>query len=60
MIRKLIVAINQRSETLLSLLNLGGPIDQRLGVGDASLRMHRLHDVLQFFGTSLKNRIVKN
>ena len=31
-----------------------------LGVGDASLRMHRLHDVLQFFETSLKNRIVKN
>ena len=30
------------------------------GVGDASLRMHRLHDVLQFFETSLKNRIVKN
>ena len=29
MIRKLIVAINQRSETLQSLLNLGGPIDQR-------------------------------
>ena len=29
MIRKLIVAINQRSETLLSLLNRGGPIDQR-------------------------------
>ena len=32
----------------------------RVGVGDASLRMHRLHDVLQFFETSLKNRIVKN
>ena len=32
----------------------------QLGVGDASLRMHRLHDVLQFFETSLKNRIVKN
>ena len=31
-----------------------------LGVFDASLRMHRLHDVLQFFETSLKNRIVKN
>ena len=31
-----------------------------LGVGDASLRMHRLHDVLQFFETLLKNRIVKN
>ena len=31
-----------------------------VGVGDASLRMHRLHDVLQFFETSLKNRIVKN
>ena len=30
MIRKLIVATNQRSETLQSLLNLGGPIDQRL------------------------------
>ena len=30
MIRKLIVAINQRSETLLSPLNLDGPIDQRL------------------------------
>ena len=29
MIRKLIVATNQRSETLLSLLNRGGPIDQR-------------------------------
>ena len=25
-----------------------------LGVGDASLRMHRLHDVLQFFETTLK------
>ena len=32
----------------------------RVGVGDASLRMHRLHNVLQFFETSLKNRIVKN
>ena len=32
----------------------------RIGVGDASLRMHRLHDVLQFLETSLKNRIVKN
>ena len=31
-----------------------------LGVGDASWEMHRLHDVLQFFETSLKNRIVKN
>ena len=28
-----------------------------VGVGDASLRMHRLHDVLQFFETSLKNCI---
>ena len=27
-----------------------------VGVGDASLRMHRLHDVLQFFETSLKNQ----
>ena len=37
------------------------PVGQvTLGVGDASLRMHRLHDVLQFFETSLKNRIVKN
>ena len=32
----------------------------QLGVGDASLSMHRLHDVLKFFETSLKNRIVKN
>ena len=31
-----------------------------VGVGDASLRMHRLHDGLQFFETSLKNHIVKN
>ena len=36
------------------------PVVPLLGVGDASLRMHRLHDVLQFFETSLKNRIVKN
>ena len=35
-------------------------LDGGVGVGDASLRMHRLHDVLQFFETSLKNRIVKN
>ena len=28
----------------------------QVGVGDG----HRLHDVLQFFETSLKNRIVKN
>ena len=31
-----------------------------LGVGDGHREMHRLHDVLQFFETSLKNRIVKN
>ena len=31
-----------------------------VGVFDASLSMHRLHDILQFFETSLKNRIVKN
>ena len=35
-------------------------LDTSVGVGDASLRMHRLHDVLQFFETSLKNCIVKN
>ena len=34
--------------------------DQPIGVGDASWEMHRLHDVLQFFETSLKNRIVEN
>ena len=31
-----------------------------VGVSDASWEMHRLHDVLQFFETSLKNCIVKN
>ena len=31
-----------------------------LGVGDGHREMHRLDDVLQFFETSLKNRIVKN
>ena len=31
-----------------------------VGVGDGHREMHRLHDVLQFFETSLKNRIVKN
>ena len=40
-----------------------GPVELRqvvVGVGDASWEMHRLHDVLQFFETLLKNRIVKN
>ena len=32
---------------------------QPLGVGDGHRLMHRLHDVLQFFETSLKHRIVK-
>ena len=32
----------------------------QIGVCDASCEMHRLHDVLQFFETLLKNRIVKN
>ena len=30
-----------------------------VGVGDGHRQMHRLHDVLQFFETSLKHRIVK-
>ena len=34
--------------------------DPPLGVGDGHREMHRLPDVLQFFETSLKNRIVKN
>ena len=42
------------------LLHHVGAIGHSVGVGDASLRMHRLHDVLQFLETSLKNRIVKN
>ena len=37
--------------------NLSHP---NVGVGDGHREMHRLHDVLQFFETSLKNRIVKN
>ena len=35
-------------------------IQPQVGVGDGHREMHRLHDVLQFFETSLKNRIVKN
>ena len=31
-----------------------------LGVGDGHREMHHLQDVLQFFETSLKNRIIKN
>ena len=38
----------------------GGRALSQVGVFDASLRMHHLHDVLQFFETSLKNCIVKN
>ena len=34
--------------------------ERRVGVGDGHRYMHRLHDVLQFFETSLKNPIVKN
>ena len=30
------------------------------GVSNGQCEMHRLHDVLQFFATSLKNRIVEN
>ena len=37
-----------------------GMSDPGVGVGDGHREMHRLHDVLQFFETSLKNRIVKN
>ena len=43
-------------------LDLNRPLTQqhqRLEVGDGHRYMHRLHDVLQFYETSLKHRIVK-
>ena len=38
---------------------IGGLGEWDVGVGDGHRQMHRLHDVLQFFETSLKHRIVK-
>ena len=43
----------QLTDSMTERMNIG------LGVGDGHRQMHRLHDVLQFFETSLKHRIVK-
>ena len=52
------ISINTAAEAAVPIISFTDNL--HLGVCDALCEMHRLHDVLQFCETSLKNRIVKN